>query len=196
MFADIGNIVGLLIFAVIAVVSALLKKKEKAEEETFELPPELKPRRDRPTPPPSRSWEEELRHLLEDRPVPPPIVQHIPPPAPRIPTPPRPVVAQQWEEGHGESDLSLPHPHLGGTFQPIPGLRESQERYGHASHLQERVAEHMGESLRHRVGTTSVHRALATIEAVDVAQMVRTRRGLRTAMIASIILGPPRALEG
>ena len=196
MFADIGNLIGLLIFAVVAIVSALMKKKQKDEEQPFELPPELKPRRDRPTPPPARSWEEELRALLEDRTPPPPVIQHVPPPTPRVVPPPRPVQEPQWDEGHGESELPAPHRQPGGTFQPLPGLRESVEKYGHASHLQERVAEHMGDVIRHKVGTTLVHRAAATMEAVDVAQMIRTPRGIRTAMIASIILGPPRALEG
>src|SRR5687767_5332932 len=145
MFADIGNLIGLLIFAAVAIASALMKKKQKDEEQRFELPPELKPRRDRPTPPPSRSWEEELRALLEERPAPPPIVQHVPPPVPRVPPPPHPVAERQWEEGHGESDLIVSHRKPDGTFQPLPGLRESLEKYGHASHLQERVAEHMGD---------------------------------------------------
>ena len=70
MFADIGGLVGLIIFAAIAIISALLKKKE----EPFESPPEMDPRGERPQPP-RRSWEEELRRVLEQSPEPPPIVQ-------------------------------------------------------------------------------------------------------------------------
>src|SRR5436189_6104307 len=106
MFDSITGLIGLLIFVAIAIISALTKKKE----EPFELPPELKPRGDRPKPP-TRSWEEELRRVLEQSagPAPPPIVQHgpappaparvplpapvrLPPPSPRVMPPPRPVV--------------------------------------------------------------------------------------------------------
>src|SRR5690349_5083067 len=98
MFADIGNLIGLLIFAVIAILSAVLKKKEKDEEETFELPPELKPRRD-PNQPPKRSWEEELRKLLEDRLPPTPVIRPTPP-IHRPATPP--VIEQTWAESQNE----------------------------------------------------------------------------------------------
>jgi hypothetical protein len=195
MFADIGNLIGLLIFVVIAIVSALMKKKQKDEEQTFELPPELKPRRDRSQqPPPSRSWEEELRHLLEDRPPPPPVVQHVPPPPPMA----RPPVAEPvWAETYREVVLPPPQPRIEPVIYHRPAeLSESEESFSPATHLQERVAEHMGELLRHRVGTTSVHRRAAAPEVTEAVKLVRSPRGVRAALIASIILGPPRALEG
>jgi hypothetical protein len=220
MFAaiDITTLIGLLIFIVFAIVSALVKKKE----EPFELPPELKPRGDRPKPP-VRSWEEELRRVLEQSaaPAPPPIVQHapappsplrVPPPAPAgvpppgplrgppmappLAPPPRPVVEHGWDEGRIEVTLPTLQQHVAPTFHPPRGLVDSDVRYAHASHLQERVAAHMGDVTRHRVGTTLVQRTAATMEATDAAQTLRTRRGVRTALIASIILGPPRAVEG
>ena len=195
MFADIGGLIGLIIFAVIAIISSLLKKKQ---EEPFELPPELKPRGDRPQPP-RRSWEEELRRVLEQSPEPPPIVQHVPappPPARLPPPPPRPVIEHGWDEGGIEVTLPTPQPHITPTFHPPVGLVESDSRYAGAARLQERVAEHMADVTRHRVGTTLVQRAAASLEATDAAQIVRTHRGVRTALIASIILGPPRGLEG
>lgn len=195
MFADIGGLVGLIIFAVIAIISALIKKKQ---EEPFELPPELKPRGDQPKPP-RRSWEEELRRVLEPSPVPPPIVQHVPaPPLPaHLPPPPRrPDVEHGWDEGRIEVTLPTPHPNITPTFHPPRGLVESEERYAGAASLQERVSLHMADVTRHRVGTTLVQRTAASMEATDAAKIIRTRRGVRTAIIASIILGPPRGLEG
>lgn len=191
MFADIGGLVGLIIFAVIAIISALLKKKE---EEPFELPPELKPRGDQPKPP-RRSWEEELRRVLEQAEAPPPIVQHVPAHLPP-PPPPVPSVEHGWDEGRIEVTLPTPQPNITHTFHSPRGLVESEERYAGAASLQERVSLHMADVTRHRVGTTLVQRAAASIEATDAAQIIRTHRGVRTALIASIILGPPRALEG
>src|SRR5436190_21640363 len=116
MFAGVTSLIGLIIFVAIAVISSLFKKKQ---DEPFELPPELKPRGDKPKPP-VRSWEEELRRVLEQSPAPRPIVQHmpalppttkIPRPAPRVPPPPRPAVEHGWDEGRIEVTLPAPQPH-------------------------------------------------------------------------------------
>ena len=79
MLADISGLIGLIVFVVIAIVSAVLKRKE----EPFEIPPELRPRRDSPPqqrPAAPRTWEQELRELLEQRPAPPPVVWQAPAP--------------------------------------------------------------------------------------------------------------------
>ena len=193
MLADIGNLIGLLVFAVIAIVSALLKKKEKQEEQTFELPPELQPRREKSQPRPTRSWEEELRALLEDRQAPPPIVQHIPPPAPPLARPP--VVQHSWSDQRAEVELPPPQPPEP-VFNRPAVLTHSEPRISAAAHLQEQLTEHFGEAMRRRVGTTFVQRTASSAEVLEVKQMLRSPRGMRTAIIASTILGPPRALEG
>lgn len=183
MLADIGNLIGLLIFAVIAILSAVLKKKEKDEEETFELPPELKPRRDQ-NEPPKRSWEEELRKLLEDRLPQAPVVRPVAPP----------VIEPTWAEGPAE--VSAPEARLEPAFAGPEGFCPPEARFSDAAHLQERVALHMADVTQHRVGSTSVQRVKVSPEILEVSEMVRSRRGARAAIIASIILGPPRALEG
>ena len=192
MFADIGNLIGLLVFAVIAIVSALLKKKEKQEEETFELPPELQPRRQKSQPPPSRSWEEELRSLLENRPAPPPVVQHAPPPTPSLSRPP--VMVPSWTEPAMEVELPPQPREL--VFHRSVSPPHAEPRISAAAHLQEQLTEHFGEAMRRRVGTTFVQRTAESAEVLEIKQMLRSPRGARSAIIAATILGPPRALEG
>jgi hypothetical protein len=198
MLADISGLIGLIIFVVIAIVSALLKRKE---EEPFELPPELKPRRDQPPPqqppPVARRWEEELRELLGDRPAPPPIVrQQPPPPMPRTVRPePAHEFLSESEEPHIEVSERTKNPRIEPTFQSFGGMAESGSRYSDASHLQERVTQHLAGVTRHRVGTTSVLRRETSADARELASMLRHPQTIRRAMLASIILGPPRALE-
>ena len=125
------------------------------------------------------------------------MVQHVPPPPmPAHLPPPRGVIEHGWDEGRIEVTLPTPQPRITHTFQAPVGLVEAEGRYAGAARLQERVAEHMADMTRHRVGTTLVQRAAATVTATDAAQIVRTPRGLRSALIASIILGSPRGLEG
>ena len=190
MLADISGLIGLIVFVVIAIVASLLKRKE----EPFEIPPELRPRRDHPPqappppysrPPVTRSWEEELRALLEDRTPPPPVIQHAPPPVPPpsvYPKTHRPQVAE--DEGEMEPSFMAPS-----------GLRESDARYADAAHLQQRVTNRLAEVTRHRVGTTSVQRREASNEARELIDSLRHPQSVRRAVLASIVLGPPRALE-
>jgi hypothetical protein len=195
MLAGISGLIGLIIFIVIAIVSSLLKRKE----ETFELPPELKPRRDKPPqqqPTAARSWEEELRHLLEGRAAPPPIAPRAPPPvAPVARMVPAYAPAPEVEEPHIQVSLRTPHARIEPTFKSFGGLTESGSRYSDASHLQERVTQHLADATRHRVGTTSVLRREPSADARELVGTLRDPRNIRRAMLASIILGPPRAFE-
>lgn len=214
MFAGISGLIGLVIFIAIAIISSLLKKKEESD---FELPPELKPRRDKPSREPSaapRNWEEQLRQLLEQRPAPPPIVEEVQPPemaweaqSPPVfipPTRPRAVerpaqptlpLPHTHREAHIDVPLRTPNPQIEPSFQNLPGLTESGARYADAAHLKERVAFHMAEVTRHRVGSTSATRHEISPEARDAISLVKDRKAIRAAILASIILGPPRALE-
>jgi hypothetical protein len=208
MLAAISGLIGLVVFIAIAIISSLLKRKEGGD---FELPPELKSRRDKPPrqePAPARNWEEQLRQLLEERPAPPPIVEELPPPAPAWQGQPQQVIASRAPgkpairairppdpEPHIEVALRPPSPQIEPSFQQLPGLTDSDARYTAASHLQERVVQHLAEVTRHRVGTTSVTRHEISPEVRDAIGLVRDHKAIRAAMLASIILGPPRALE-
>lgn len=191
MLAAGSSLIGLLVFLAIAVISSMLKKRQ---EEPFELPPELKPRRGSPPPqePRARSWEDELRRLLEESPAPPPLVREVPPARSYLPPP---IPEAVGDAGHIEVDLPDPQPKIEPHFQNLSGLAPAQGRYAEAVQIQERVSRHMTDLTHHRVGNTSVQHQSVTPEVRDVVGALRNPRTLRTAMMAAVILGPPRALE-
>jgi hypothetical protein len=187
-------------------------------------PPPRTPRRRIPpsAPPPSPpaktiNWEEELRRMLgQEPPRPPPVVLAAPPPSPR-PTP-RPVVAAPPRAASSDADEQER-----GLTVPLPSLTDAARAYGRASQLDDamearmrqrgamaeatssfaqasqldlRVAEH----LRHVTEGVSSFTAVApkprrSRSAESAAVAVQTPEGLRTAIIAAIVLGPPKALE-
>ncbi len=194
MVAAIGGFFGLVVFIIIAIIASLLKKKQDREE----APPPFTPRGQPPSPPPARSWEEELRRVLEGTVLQPPVMTPPPPPRPvvgRMP-PPAPFFELDSDAGRMAVDLPAPPPFVAPVFHQLPGLVESKTRYAGASSLQGRVARHMAAVSLHRVGTTTAHRAEIPAATCAVARSLRTPAGVRSAIIASIILGPPRALEG
>jgi hypothetical protein len=194
MLADISGLIGLIIFVTIAIISSLVKRKQ---EDEFELPPELKPRRDQPPRPPrpaAREWEKQLRQLLEERPAPPPILHEVPTP----PSPMRPVFRApptKEIEPHIEVSMPAPHARVEPTFQRLPGLTQSEARYTEAVTLQERVTQHLAEVTRRPVGSTSVIHSAASPQVREILSTIHSGEGIRRAMLASFILGPPRALE-
>jgi hypothetical protein len=194
MFAAISGFIGLIIFIAVAILSSLLKRKEEGE---FELPPELKPGRDKPPRPPqptARNWEEQLRQLLEERPAPPPIVQGLPAPPPPVRPVFRPAPVAELEP-HIEVSLPAPHPKVAPTFQRLAGLTQSGARYADAANLQHRVTQHLADVTRQRVGTTSVTRAATAPRVREAVSAMREAEGVRRAILASIILGEPRAFD-
>ena len=114
---------------------------------------------------------------------------HEPPPPPLTSIPP--VHAQPPAMARSvviEQDRGLP--------VELAGLTASAQSYQQASHLEEDVAARLQEIKkrvqRHaslpqlRAGSREISRALA---------LVRTRDSLRSVIMASIILGPPKSLE-
>lgn len=199
MLADIGDFIGLIIFAVIAIIASWLKRKqgESEETETWTPPPPRRPQstRGQPPPPPvqqpppkAMTWEEELRRLLEGQlperePPPPPIIAQRPAPAP----PPLPVPTPRVPE--------IEEPAFPAAFRPSTVLRESELAYERASHLDTQVEEHFRELMTHPPAQTELPRRSAVRpEIAEALALVRSRRSLRAAVLASVILGPPRAL--
>jgi hypothetical protein len=188
------SVLGIIIVVVVWALSALFKRKE---DDQTELPPELKgPRSRKPAQPPvARSWEEELRRVLgQPAAAPPPLVREVPPPVqqvhrPRVSAPPPPI------EPHIQVTLPPPRPRIEPMFQQLAGLTEATQRYEQAMTLEQRVTKHMGDVTSHRVGTTTVVRREIAPEVFQAISAVRTGQGARAAVLASIILGPPRALE-
>ncbi len=217
IFASLESI---LVFAAIVLISALSNwLKQRQERKQAEARGELEPGRPGPVrqplfddedldgAPPARpaakplDWQEELRRLLEGdqpRPVPPP----PPPLAPRsapavdapppirtapVPTPPRPVVVTLAETQAGP---------LGG-----PGrLEESAAAFLRGSQLPE-VAEVRLQTAVQQVASARPKEARRldlrppTETAARLRELLRDRTTVRQAVLASIILGPPRGME-
>ena len=194
-----------LIFLLVVVVISMLHswwKKRKGEPDTetdSESWPGQQPGRpttppaSRPASPPSKaaSWEEELRRLLQGEepagPTPPPVVVQLPPPLPRAAfrPAPRPVVIEQVDP---DMEKGLP--------VQMPSLEHSAQAFLRASQLESKVATHM-----QRVDlqvTTHPKLGLKKEVAPEIRQaigLVRNRRSQRAAIIAGIVLGPPKAME-
>jgi hypothetical protein len=195
-----------LIFLLVVVVLSMLhswwkKRKGEPETETESEPwPGQKPNRPpksppagRPGPPPSKaaSWEEELRRLLQGeepaRPAPPPVVVQLPPPLPRAASrpAPRPIIVEQSDP---DMDKGLP--------VKMPTLEHSAQAFLRASQLESKVASHM-DRVGHQV---TAHPKLETRKEVaptirQAIGLVRQRQSQRAAILAGIILGPPKAME-
>jgi hypothetical protein len=74
-------------------------------------------------------------------------------------------------------------------------LTQSKEAYERASQLDKSVAAHIDRVPGQRVLATNVIRRAASPEIVQVVSMFKNARAARQAVIASMILGPPRSLE-
>ena len=194
------------LFVIVAIIASFVwsaYQKRRAEEESSEplLPPKPKgsgppsrpgPQRpaqqSRPTEP--RSWEEELRRVLqgESPTAPPPVVivrepAPAPPPLPRARPAPAPRIAEA-----NPMDVGLP--------VAMPSLTQSAAAHHRATHLDEAVAERMrkvGERLAtHKV---ALGQKTSAVEIRRALALLKDRHSQRAAIIASLILGPPKALE-
>lgn len=196
-----------LIFVIAIVVISMIhswlqKRKEQPEEESSPWPkpqprhPNAPPPLNRPPQPAPKAgnWEEELRRLLQGgepaRPRP-PVVIAAPPPLPRTPSArprvvPAPVVTV---EPDGDMDTGLP--------VRMPTLEKSAQAFLRASSLEARVAEHMrGVDARVTSHAAPEIKRTKAPEVREALALVRGRQSQRAAIIASVILGPPKALEG
>ena len=200
-------------FILISVISSLVKKlQQKADGPPAPRPP------GRPPPSPAENWEAQLKRLLEGedaappRPAPPmpPPIPAAPPRAEPKPVPrPRVVVVEKNEQDEG---LRVPMPTFVESARAHERAEQSDDRanerlrlgssmatasaaYHHASQLDVRMAEHMQE-VREQVGKfTEAKRARAVSpEAAQAVALVRNPQSVRAALVASMILGPPKAL--
>ncbi len=200
-----------LIFLVAVVVISMLhswwqKRKGEGEPESPAWPvpnprrPSVPPRQSpqtRPPQPPAASWEDELRRLLQgeepSRPAAPPVVVQSapPPPLPRA-VAPRPRVVSKPEptvDLGGEMESSLP--------VHMPTLEHSAQAFLRASQLESKVAAHMNRVDQQVTMHTGLEVKRQTSPAVQEALgLVRNRQSQRAAILAGIILGPPKAMEG
>ncbi len=211
IFAGVDSLIGLLIFVAISILASWLQKKQKQQGEETPPPPPLRRPRGIGTPPPASapapqkplSWEEELKRLLEgqvpqEQParLPPPIVIQVPRPAPPpLPTAPAPEHTHRSVfdvvEEKNPAEVSVE-----ATFHALPQLSESVLTQQQAGLLERKVEAHLREVTQRPVGSTSVqHRIATTPEASAALALVRNPKSVRSALLASIILGPPRSLS-
>ena len=200
-----------LIFLVAVVVISMLhswwqKRKGEGEPESPAWPvpnprrPSVPPRQSpqtRPPQPPAASWEDELRRLLQgeepSRPAAPPVVVQSapPPPLPRAAAP-RPRVLSKPEPVL-ESDSSMET----GLPVQMPTLEHSAQAFLRASQLESKVAAHMNRVDQQVTTHAGLEVKRQTSPAVQEALgLVRNRQSQRAAILAGIILGPPKAMEG
>jgi hypothetical protein len=74
-------------------------------------------------------------------------------------------------------------------------MAESKGAYERASQLDKKVAEHIGRVSGQRVLATTVVRREVSPELGQAVALFKNARTARQAVIASLILGPPRSLE-
>ena len=225
IFAAAGweSIVTLLVFLGIGVISNWLKNRQQPDETGADPAPPLD-QKPRPTKA-AKWEEELRRILeggeTESAPAPrpPPVIvqeKHRPAPSPRaVAPPPVPRPSRVTVPEVNEEDEGLP--------VHMPTLTESAQAYLRGSTIDDRVAERMrargamaeaaaahqrasnidvqaAGHLQHRAASV-VHcspQSRANANRPQIAQaraLVRQRQSLQSAIIASVILGPPKALE-
>jgi hypothetical protein len=224
-FASLGNVIAATslpifaafdafwVFVAIAIASAIfewLKKKGKtgetdswSEDEIGPSPPDRSTKQ-APRAPKVSDWEAELRRLLGEAPpsAPPPPV--TPPPRPvstpravqLSPPPPlvqRPVPAAQIPVVRSGLDREEEVQMRLRTFE------KSKVAYQKASQLHGSVSEDLRkideQTERHVIRVTPVRRRGAVPEAALAVRLIRDPRTVRQAIVASMVLGPPKALE-
>jgi len=210
--AGFDSLIYIIIFLAFGAISNWLKRKQQGggdgSPETEEIPPVVRRRQTSPTPPPPppsnpENWEEELRRLLGGEPViapPPPLLPPppVPPARPARPFAPAPVMAEEMEPIQTatlrRAEERVQHALDERPFQPLPVLAEATPAFVQASQLDERMSQQLREVTRHAVGTTCVLRKATTPTAAEALALVRNPRAIRSALVASIILGPPKSL--
>ena len=144
-----------------------------------------------------RDWEEELRRLLEGETATPSSQAPAPPPTPAAPAPPPlPAPPPVYARPRSAPMQPVAVEHERGLPVQLAGLTASAQSYERASQLDEKVAEHLrgiaDQVARHK----GVPKAgIASVEVAETLALVRDRRSLRSVIMASVILGPPKALQ-
>ena len=201
----------LIAFVVILLLSGLsnwLRQRKglppaEAEEETERpVPPRVLPRRpvapeEKPAPASEFDLERELRRLFGEEeakpPAPPPLVEVAPPEAPAPPPPPLPRPGYESFEG-------APAP-----ARELATLAEAEQAYQRASAIDAEAQARL-EATRARAeaakALAAARRAAEALRAAGRAPEVdallaslRSPRTARQAVLASIVFGPPKALD-
>ncbi|HMC28667.1 MAG TPA: hypothetical protein VKM56_12830 [Verrucomicrobiae bacterium] len=198
-------------FVIVIAFFNWMKRRSQSEDEPTDTSSERRvPPRSLPTPmtdsapPPTTSkpvrrkidWEAELRRMLEGN-VPPPVPPRpVEPEARRAPVPsPPPVAFPSLHPAHPPIE-PIAQPAERGLPVELAGLTVSAQSYQRASQLDEKVAEHLRQIAK-QVETHAVTHgtAAASLEVAQTLVLLQNRQTLRSVIMASVILGPPKALE-
>ena len=200
-----------LLFVVASIVSGIIQKKKKADEEAAqrELEQSVGPRPaqtpSQPTAQPpltrwprsAQEWQEQLRKMVGENA--PPVIKPVTKPATK-PVVTKPVVVSQQRPAPQTRPIVAkilpPIEKSEGDLEFRSPLRESASAYQRASSLQTKVEER----LRAVDQQTSAHRpAPVTRSTRGTNQIIRKLRNrpsaLREAFVASLIFSPPKSLE-
>jgi hypothetical protein len=161
-------------------------------------------------PSPTSRWEEELRRLLEGEspvsaPPPAPIVPKLeessqrrvvaPPP---LPPKPAPAVVRTVRPARPVPSLESMEP-LEAAAAGLGRLDQSARAYERARQLHQAAAErlHQVETMtaQHRVGVAQGRRRTRPPEVAAAVNLLRHPTSARQAVVASLILGPPKGLD-
>lgn len=204
------SLITVIFFIIVAILSAVLKKKQSNESEEDSWPGEPSPPSDRRTsPPPKRqSWEDELKRLLEGNveresspPPPPPLpTSSAPPPPPPVRTPePSTLTRPGWArkvEARKEEAVEKARLLREKRSETANRLRKSMEHLRHASQLDDRAIRSIRKAADRIHTHVEVKQVLETPgEIKDALAWMKSPASLRSAMVASIILGPPKSKE-
>jgi hypothetical protein len=216
--AGAGFVVLILVVIVISAVSDWIKKKSQQESTDHFDPtgfsqPKKPAGQSRTEQRPLSAWEEEIRRLLHAEhsppPVPPPVKRSVPPPVPVYRADP------MANETEGRADKPVP------TY--LSSMERPDSAFARGAHVDERVRARLVDAGDHSDADAAFARVdriddrvaarMAAAGAIHPARSVtqskppsnaelrslvkalRTPAYARGAMVASIILGPPKALE-
>lgn len=197
MIAGIETFIIFLLFVAGSAIFNWWQKRGQTEDWSQLDKPGAPPRQPRKT-----DWEEDLRRMLEmESPAapppsrPPPMVQEAPTRrAPAIPVyqppkpPPIPILTHVPVEA-AEGEGTIVHSHRAPLVQSSAG-------YERASHIEESVAAHIKDVTTHHVAMTYVRRHFARSAEVEaVLTQFRSPHSARQAVMAAMILAPPKGLE-
>jgi hypothetical protein len=205
--AGFDSLLTLLLFVIIAGVSAWLKKKQLPEDDdsTSQPPPpppasqrgSSAPRAPRPARP--LSWEEELRRLLQGTPEtpPPPVIERpLPTPPARSPaSTPRPTTPRPPSTARPPSPARpgrLVREKLPGLVTEVARQEETQEKARELERKGHERASSAQVTKRHTAEMQGVHAAEDRLRA---RALLRDRHSIRSAVMVATLLGPPRALD-
>lgn len=194
-------LIAIAIFIGGAIWNIIQKRKQEQEDAKPWVPPA--PRRDgtepspssRPAPTPASDWEEQLRRLLQGEtaePRPPVVVERrpAPPPLPATTTTSsrRPQTRRPEPDFDESMDIGLP--------VRMPSLLQSAEAWQRGNQLEASVAERF-RRVDQRITShlPAVVRNEVSAELQHAIYLVRHRSTQRAAIVASLVLGPPKALE-